>query len=158
MLTFDVITPTALRATLQRTCRSLDHQPFTGWRHLVMVDKPPAELSAADRALLEAIEHPRRQIRYCDRAHCDFGNSCRWSAWEYSSATYILYLDDDDYYLGNALGLLHDAISRCEVPPVWGVFPVRRFGTRFFNLPPAKNDTCSNQFFAVRAAGDWEVR
>lgn len=46
---------------------------------------------------------------------------------------YVLYLDDDDVYLGEVFEILNREIS----DEIWGVFPIERFGELFLNLPPA---------------------
>ena len=37
MMTFTIITPTVVRETLLRTCRSVDEQRYANWQHVVMV-------------------------------------------------------------------------------------------------------------------------
>lgn len=141
--TFTVITPTILRPTLLDTCRSVEEQNYTRWQHIVMIDIPALDLTAAQRELLAAIEHPRRLTLNCELPHRNFGNTCRHDAFKHIHGDYLLYLDDDDVYSGEIFRTLDAQIS----DEVWGVFPVERLGSRFFNLPPRSCFTCSNQFF-----------
>jgi tRNA A58 N-methylase Trm61 len=49
---------------------------------------------------------------------------------------------------------VHKIVSSLPSPPVWGIFPILRFGRLFFNTPPGHSRTCSNQFFhSPRTAG-----
>lgn len=140
---FTVITPTILRPTLADTCRSIDGQNYDNWQHIVVVDIPPHEIPPEQRELIESVRHPKRSIRFCEASHKNFGNTCRSRAFAEVAGDYVLYMDDDDVYLGEAFAVLNGEIS----DEVWGVFPVERFGHVFFNLPPRICHTTSNQFF-----------
>lgn len=142
--TFTVITPTILRASLVAACTSIDSQRYLKWRHLVVVDVPRQDLTAEQSALLDHIRHPRRQIHYCTVGHQNYGNTCRAEMFRHVKSDYVLYLDDDDVYLGEVFQILNQEISN----EVWGVFPIERFGELFLNLPPRINHTCSLQFFS----------
>jgi hypothetical protein len=158
MLTFSIITPTVLRLTLQRTCRSIDEQRHTSWQHLVMVDKPEAALTTGEAEMLRRLAHPKREIRFCSQAHSDCGNSCRSNAWEHAAGDYILYCDDDDYLLPEALHVLQRDLDARDARPIWGVFPIQRFGQRFLLIPPGHSRTCSTQFFHQRRADGVDLR
>jgi glycosyl transferase family 2 len=158
MLTFSIVTPTVMRQTLVRTCRSVDAQRDAAWQHLVMVDKPESALTAAEQDMLRALAHPQREITFCSTAHADCGNSCRSDAWARARGDYLLYVDDDDYLLPDAIEVLHAGIRDQVTRPVWGVFPIERFGERFLHLPPARGRTCSTQFFHQPLAGGSELR
>jgi hypothetical protein len=147
MTTFTVITPTVVRESLLRTCRSLDTQSYRHWQHLVMVDKPESALTAEEKRRLAGLCDPRRDIRYCAEPHHDFGNTCRWNAWDFVTGDYVLYLDDDDYHVSETLAVLAQEIAALPSPPIWGIFPILRHGRLFFNVPPGHSLTCSNQFF-----------
>jgi glycosyltransferase involved in cell wall biosynthesis len=157
MITFSVITPTLVRESLVRTCRSLDVQRYGQWQHLVMVDKPESALKTWEKRRLDQISDSRREIRYCPEAHRDFGNTCRSSAWDFVRGDYILYLDDDDYYVGDALSVLQERIAALPSRPVWGIFPVLRHGGLFFNVPPGHSRTTSQQFFHLPRVGSREL-
>lgn len=141
--TFTVITPSILRPSLLDTCRSVDGQRYTKWQHIVAVDIPEAELTPAQRELVESVRHPQRLVRFCEVSHRNFGNTCRHNAFREVTGDYLLYMDDDDVYLGEAFETLNREIG----DEMWGVFPVERFGHVFFNIPPGHSMTCSNQFF-----------
>ncbi len=142
--TFTIITPTILRASLVEACASIDLQRYPHWQHLVVVDAPEHDLSAEQSALLDKIKHPQRQIYYCAVSHQNYGNTCRSEMFRYVRGDYVLYLDDDDVYLGEVFQTLNQEIS----DEVWGVFPIERFGELFLNLPPRINHTSSLQFFS----------
>jgi glycosyltransferase involved in cell wall biosynthesis len=140
---FTVITPTILRPTLVDTCKSIDAQAYSRWQHIVVVDIPPSEILPDQQKLLEAVRHPNRLIRCCETSHKNFGNTCRNLAFNDVSGDYLLYLDDDDVYLGEVFQILNGRIS----DEVWGVFPIERFGATFLNIPPRMCHTSGIQFF-----------
>lgn len=140
---FTVITPTILRPTLVDTCRSIDQQSYARWQHIVVVDIPRNEVLDHQQVLIESLRHPNRSIAYCETRHGNFGNKCRNEAFRHVSGDYLLYLDDDDVYLGEAFEQLNAAIS----DEFWGVFPIERFGQLFLNLPPQMCQTSGIQFF-----------
>jgi hypothetical protein len=144
-LKFTIITPTLLRPTLIKACESITAQSYVNWEHLVVVDKPGADI---DKYLSEnpTLAHPNRKWFVCSTHHHNVGNTCRSSMFDKLSydTDYVLYLDDDNFYLGEALQHLNSALQSL---PNWGVFPMMRFGEIFFNDPPGKNRTDTNQFF-----------
>jgi len=142
--TFTVITPTVLRPSLVETCRSIDSQGYERWQHLVVIDIPAGLLSPEQIALVDRIRHPNRQIYNCAVSHRNYGNTCRSEMFGLARGDYLLYLDDDDVYLGEAFATLDREI--CD--EVWGVFPIERFGEVFLNLPPRTNFTSGIQFFS----------
>lgn len=128
---YSIITPTIVRSTLAQCCITINSQLEKDWEHIVIVDGIEADLSDEKRQRLEAIIHPQRKVYFCDRQHGVCGNICRHNAWEFASGEYVYYLDDDDYlYNSTSLGRLNG------VTKPWAVFPVIRFGSRFFNIPP----------------------
>jgi GT2 family glycosyltransferase len=143
---FSIITPTILRSSLGRLCRSLESQAYRNWEHIVVVDIPetreiPAELC-----------HPQRRWRICERAHGDFGNTCRASAFPMVTGDIVLYADDDNYYLGEALAELRMALG--DPLPDWGVFridhPAPEGKSRSewgISDPPRLGSTDMNQIF-----------
>lgn len=140
---FTVITPTILRPTLADTCRSIDTQGYGNWQHIVVVDVPDREIRPEQRELLDGLRHPNREFMFCEVAHRNVGNTCKHSAFPRVRGDYLLYLDDDDFYLGEVFQTLNREIK----DEVWGIFPVERFGQVFFNIPPGKCQTTCNQFF-----------
>jgi glycosyltransferase involved in cell wall biosynthesis len=158
MTTFTIITPTVLRETLLRTCKSVDDQSYGEWQHVVMVDRPMELLTDGQQDLLKRLAHARREVRFCPQPHKDFGNTCRKNAVDYAHGDYILYMDDDDYYLPGALEEIRKGIAGISPAPVWGVFPILRYGQIFFRIPPGPSATCNNQFFHQPRAGGRELR
>lgn len=141
--TFTIITPTILRPSLIDTCRSIETQTYDQWQHLVAIDIPLSETTPEQLKLVEQIQHPKREVFHCAVSHRNFGNTCRWEMFPRVRGDYVLYLDDDDVYLGEVFQILNREIS----DEIWGVFPIERFGELFMNLPPRINHTCSVQFF-----------
>jgi len=84
MTTFTIITPTVLRETLLRTCKSVDEQSYGEWQHVVMVDRPEELLTERQQGLLVQVSHPRHEVRFCLQPHKDFGNTCRRNELDYA--------------------------------------------------------------------------
>jgi len=136
---FTIITPTVLRPSLARACRSVDHQRYKNWEHLVVIDIPGATLP-------KELEHPKRFPIICSRAHKNWGTTCRHNAVLWATGHYIVYLDDDNFYDPRALLLLAENLFLKKFPD-WGVFPMRRLGVRFFSADPGLGQTDTSQFF-----------
>ena len=141
--TFTVITPTILRPSLIDTCRSIDTQSYSEWQHLIAVDLPIQQATPEQLKLLDEIKHANRQVYHCAVFHKNYGNTCKSEMFAHARGDYLLYLDDDDIYLGEVFQTLNREIS----DEVWGVFPIERFGELFLNLPPRINLTSGAQFF-----------
>src|SRR5678815_1672338 len=79
LLRYTIITPSLLRPTLKRTCNSIDAQTNRSWQHVIVAD-----CSVEDYAnKRDLIPHdPRRLLMFCGTRHNDFGNTCRYNAWE----------------------------------------------------------------------------
>lgn len=137
---FTVITPTVLRPSLHKACKSLERQDYPNWEHIVMVDMPGSPVPTW-------LEHPQRKIFVCDQAHRNVGNTCRHDAFPHITGDYVVYLDDDNHYHKRSLSLLADAIMSAKKEVNWGIFPMVRMGQIFFNFPPGKNRTDTGQFF-----------
>jgi len=141
--TFTIITPTMLRPSLIDTCRSIETQAYNRWQHLVAVDVPLNDTTPEQLQLIDKIRHPKREIFHCEVSHRNYGNTCRWEMFRHVYGDYLVYLDDDDVYLGEVFQILNREIS----DEVWGVFPIERFGELFLHLPPRINFTSGAQFF-----------
>lgn len=113
-----------------------------------MIDVPLI-INPVKRGLVESItKDPRRKFIRCGTPHKDFGNTCRWNAWEKASGDYVLYLDDDDYYADNrVLETLN------EVTTPWAIFPCTRNGEYWLYDPPGMLKTGSNMFMHRREIG-----
>ena len=155
MTTFSIITPSLARETLVRTCHSIDTQQNADWQHIVMIDRPECMLSAAQKARLKEISSPRRQIHLCPQIHRDFGNTCRSNAWDLARGDYLLYLDDDDYYVNDTLGELEKALA-ARPSPVWGIFPSHSLRSAFF--PSSSRPQQNLQQSVLPSPEDWRTR
>lgn len=140
---FSVITPSILRATLVDTCKSIERQNYRKWEHIMVVDIPAPEVTAEQHELISSLQHPQRTVIYCDRRHQNYGNTCRSEAFNLVTGDYLLYLDDDDVYIGEVFKTLNEQIT----DEVWGVFPIERLGELLLLIPPGRCRTCSNQFY-----------
>jgi len=143
---FTIITPTLQRESLIRTCQSVDAQTFQDWEHIIMVDCP-----TMNDELLNPLIHLNRTFIHCKEPHKNFGNTCRYNAWDYANGEYILYLDDDNF-------LMDDKILEDIAPLLkgsWTLFPILRYGAHFYNDPPRLCQTDSANFIVKKEFGRW---
>jgi len=142
---FSIITPTILRETADRTMASVDAQTSDDYEHIVIVDNhsfPEAP---------ERWQHARRFIGYCGFRHNDCGASCRnIAAVHWAQGEYIVYLDDDDYYVPDAI----ETLARHVGGENFGIFPIMMGGARWLQLPPGRCRTASCQIYHRRLIGD----
>ena len=144
---YTIITPTVLRDSLLRCCESVDRQTCSDWQHLVIVD---CEISTD---ILAKIAHPQRQIIRCEKPHRNWGHTCRFNAYPYATGDYLLHLDDDNFLADDmVLEYLHD------ITAPWAIFPITRYGVRFFNNPPGLKLTDTGSFIVKREFGRWMDR
>ncbi len=92
---YTIITPTLARPTLVRLCHSLDSQTCTDWEHFVACDVVPNE---EQQAILDAVRHPQRTVS-CDPPQGYWGFPLRNQLWSKAHGDYILYTDDESYYV-----------------------------------------------------------
>jgi glycosyltransferase involved in cell wall biosynthesis len=141
---YSIITPSLLRPTLRRTCDSISAQSNPSWQHVIIADGPAQECAKL------VPPDDRRKLLFCGTRHNDFGNTCRYNAWEHAEGEFCFYIDDDDY-LADA-----DVLTTLEqVTEPWAIFPVLWHGQHFFNVPPGINRTGSAMFIARREIGRW---
>jgi glycosyltransferase involved in cell wall biosynthesis len=145
---YSIITPTLLRPTLNRLIETIDSQTNTDWEHIIMVDRPLVFDKEAQRIVESLSGHEQRHFVRCGKAHKDFGNSCRWNAWDRATGDYILYIDDDDYYADERV-----LETLTEVYEPWAIFPCVRYGSYYLAEPPGLNRTGSNMFMHKREIG-----
>lgn len=128
---FTIISPTIQRPSLLRCCESVSVQTHQSFEHIVQVD-----CAEYDMALITAIEEdPRRAIYKCPVSHKNFGNTCRGLAWMVATGDWVLHLDCDNYLADDHV--LEDlAAALVDVEEKWAIFPILRFGQRFFYDPP----------------------
>jgi hypothetical protein len=116
--------------------RSVDDQTSVDYEHVVMVD------GIEDPVPFDWMRNPRRTIVRCDVRHNDCGATCRGEAIRsLARGTFILYLDDDDYYVPDAIETLGRAILVTPTEQHFGVFPISLAGALWFHLPPGENRT-----------------
>lgn len=143
---FTIITPTLQRASLVKTCESVDQQTYADWQHIVIADV--AELN------MPPIAHPNRLILQCPRPHRNGGNTCRHNAWGHATGDYVYYLDDDNF-LENP-HVLSDLNFILRVSrPAWAIFPILRLGGRFFSDPPQSCHTDTLNLVLRRDVAQW---
>lgn len=141
---YTIITPTILRESLLRCCESVERQTFKDWQHVVMVD---CEIT---NDLIGKISHPQRIVMRCERPHKNWGHTCRHNAWKFAKGEYILNLDDDNYLADEKV--LEDLQV---VEKSWAIFPILRYGERFFHDPPMRLKVDTGSMLIKRTLGAW---
>ena len=134
---YSIITPTILRPS------SVDSQFCQDWEHIIMVDGVPGEIPAS-------IIHPQRKIFWCDRAHKNWGNTCRHNAWDHATGDYLYYLDDDNYFADD------QALESLKiVTEDWAIFPILKpnWGGLHFFCPPMRYCSDSGGMIIKREFG-----
>lgn len=117
---------------------------------------PVADVQPHQWQLLSTISRPGRQINFCGVHHHDFGNTCRFNAWERAQGEYLLYLDDDDYYAdADALKRLDTAIPKGAV---WGSYPVEAYGAHYYKRPAQTGNVFGAQLFHQKVYDGWQIR
>lgn len=151
---FSIITATLGRPSLFDACASIDRQAYHNWEHIVVADVSKEDFNGS-----LVPKHPNRLVVHLDEPypHNDYGNKAKNVAYDYINGDYILYLDDDNYYLGETLDILNREIKKREDVD-WGVFPMMYFGKRFFNLPPKLFRTDGGQIFHKPVINNEEIR
>lgn len=100
------------------------------------------------RKVIDAVrKDPRRKIIRCGKQHKDFGNTCRYNAYEYCSGDYVLFLDDDDCYADNKV-----LETLTEVTKPWATFPTLKQGV-YYQSEPGLNRTGSGMIVHRREIG-----
>lgn len=147
---FSVITPTLMRDSLIRCCRSIEEQTLASWQHVVAVDS-----DQYDDSLIAKIQHPQRTIFLCGQRFGHYGNHARWMAWEHATSNLCIYLDDDNFLNGpDALANIATCLESANNPD-WAIFPILRHGWWFFNDPPGMCMTDTLNVVTRREIGRW---
>ena len=147
---FSIITPTIQRSNLTKACKSLNSQVYTDWEHIVMVDC--AEL---DESLIATIAHSNRKVIKCDHAHKNYGNTCRHNAWDHATGRYLIYLDDDNWFMDdNILKDMQQAIMDADYPRLM-FFPIQDRGNKMFQVPPVEGKIDTANLVVEREFGQW---
>jgi hypothetical protein len=145
---FTIITPTLLRHTLERTCRSIEGCSHKDWQHIVVIDKKGRELPGE-------LRHPNRVVITCAEDHHGWwGAPCRRAAYPLITGDYVLYLDDDDYYVNDCLGVLAGLIKDED----WGVFRCKLQGDILLWEDPGLCNTASMQFYHRPVINGYEMK
>jgi len=154
-----IVTPTILRPSLAKMCASLDEQTHTDWKHIIQVDRRPTHSEHID--LLEAVDiiGPQRTAYYCDPEHHNFGNTCRFLAWEHTEdCAYTWHVDDDNVLADpNILADIATALDKTGLPD-WAIFPILRFGSPFFTPDPRSCYADTMNIVVKREFGRWPDR
>lgn len=141
---YSILTPTVLRPSLLRACASVDSQTCKDYHHLVIVD------SEISDDLIAKIAHPQRTVVRCEKPHNNWGHSCCHHAWPLATGEYVLRVDDDNFLADD--NVLEDLKV---VTGPWAIFPMLRFGGRFFNDPPGIRKTDSGSILVKKELGPW---
>lgn len=145
---FSIITPTILRTTAHRTMRSVDEQTSTDYEHIVIVD------GLEDPVPFAWVANPRRYIARCHERHNDCGATCRGEAIRrYARGIFVLYLDDDDYYIPTAIETLARLVQDGPAQKPFGVFSVMLGGVPRLDLPPGECRTPTCGMYHRRQVG-----
>lgn len=143
---FSILTPTIGRASLERTCRSLDEQVWTDWEHVVCIDRDVSTLSPVQVEMLtDVAKHRQRRLYECPVEHRDWGHGCRAEWIRSCRGKYLIHLDDDDF-LSDPQVLL----SLTTVTAPWAIFPVLREGNVFFDPLPGYCRTTISSYITSR--------
>jgi hypothetical protein len=139
---YSVVTPTILRESLIRCCKSVDLQTSKDWEHIVVIDH---------RSPFYHVEqHPQRTFIWCAGEHKDWGNTCRRSVYPLLRGDYVYYLDDDNWLANeNALRDLE-----CVTAP-WALFPIFLHAYPFFHDPPSLGHVDSGNVLIKREFAQW---
>jgi glycosyltransferase involved in cell wall biosynthesis len=135
---FSIITPTIGRDTLLRTCETIDRQTCPDWEHLVIFDGPEQEVE-----VFKKIEHPQRKIIFSGNNFGDYGHSIRFFSYDFTKYDHMMYIDDDDYYHLECLGIIQRVMDS-EVEFIF--FPALWYASLLAMLPPRQNCTVSCQY------------
>lgn len=120
-----IVTPTFGRHGLKRAIDSVDNSSYQNWEHLVVFDGQEWEIDNSPFA------HPNRKFLCSNKEgkYNDGGSLGRNVGIRHASGDYIVCLDDDNYYTEKGLENVINALpENCP----WAVFPILRFGRRFF--------------------------
>lgn len=141
-MTFSIIIPTIFRDTLQRTLDSIEIQSHPDYEVIVIYDGVETpEL----KTVAEGYETDKVKVHFTGEKSGDWGHTPRKIAWDLVTGDYILYMDDDDWFINDTMAVIAKELG--DKRPEWGVFPALRMGEIFHNLPPAASMTTSIQHF-----------
>lgn len=144
-----VITPTIGRDSLYKTCLSVDNlqivYPAAEVEHIIIVDDPHIQ------PLVPAKTY--RTVYNLANKSNNYGNTPKHIGWEHATGDFMMYLDDDDYFIfrGNNIQDLYKNMEDSKTKGLlWGTFPAMRMGEYWNNQPPMPGRTMSNQFYHAK--------
>lgn len=146
---YSFITPTLVRPTLSRLCRSIDSQVETEWEHLVIADCTMEDY-LRHLPFLTTLEHPNRYFFCCEHHHANGGNSCRNKFQSAARGEYLFFIDDDDFLADNEV---LNTLNVVEAP--WAIFPADHYGQYFLHVPPGMCRTGTGMFIFKRGLATW---
>ena len=153
LVIYSVITPTLQRDSLIQCCRSVEEQSLIHWQHIVVIDGGPFNPD-----LMDAIAHPQRRFIHLPKRSNNFGNHPRHEGWKLAVSDYVLYLDDDNFFAHkNALRDIDNSLADAS-DPHWAVFPILRFGQRFFSNDPRCCHVDTGNMVIQREIAQWPDR
>lgn len=145
---FSIVTATIVRPTLERLCQSVDIQVYQDFEHVIIVDIPFRELTVEQKMRLERIAQSgdKRIVKFCDKRHMNFGNTCRFNIDPTLMGEYVIVMDDDDYFADD-----ESLQTLSSVKADWCIFPIMRYGSPYLFLPPGSCRT-GNAMFVYKHA------
>lgn len=150
---FSIITPTLQRPSLIKCCASVNEQVHQDWQHIVYVDDEDF-----DTHQIDSVRDKRREFCWDRCKYGNFGNGPRHWAWKETTGDYLIYLDDDNFFTHpRALSDIEICLMSCNEPD-WAIFPIIRFGHRFFSDNPGVCHTDSANMVIKREIGQWPNR
>jgi len=153
---YSIVTPTIIRPSLEKLCQTVDNQSDKDYEHILIVDMPFKEFVADEerRNRLSSIPaNLQRKFFYCDKRHMNYGHTCRHNIAPLLRGDYVLYVDDDDYLADNDVLRTLQAVTKD-----WAIFPIRRYGSLYFQNPPGLCKTGTGMFIHKRELGVWPDR
>lgn len=128
-------------------------QTHQDWEHVIFVDGEYIESEPFDSIKME-----NRVVRCDGKMYGNFGNTPRHKAWNHATGDYVIFLDDDNHFTHpQALSDIEICLMSCNEPD-WAIFPIIRFGQRFFSDNPGVCHTDSANMVIRREIGQWPNR
>ena len=137
-LKFTIMTPTIERDCLAKCCQSVNTQTYENFEHLVIIDGDKINIDVNKAPFF----HPNRRFLVTGKKHHDVGNHARNMAYDQVKGDYIMYLDDDNYFMHD---FVLDTLSKKINDADWGVYPILWDGKWFYNNPPGLKKTDVSQ-------------
>lgn len=139
------------RESLIHCCASVDAQKFQDLEHIVMAD-----VESPNHEMMYPLQSPKRMLKYCGARHNNYGNTCRRNAWLFATGEWIWHLDDDNF-IAETTTLTDMAAELSQLPQEvkFAIFPIWRYGSWFFRVPPGLCQTDTMNVVVRREVGRW---